>query len=67
MVCLALGWGSVGHVINERTFLDTLGGGVPKWIASLIMPLGYLLVAAVSFLGLVVALWGRGIGPSIGA
>jgi hypothetical protein len=28
--------------------------------------IGYLLVAAVSFLGLVVALWGRGIGPSIG-
>ncbi|MCH8072584.1 MAG: DUF1282 family protein [Proteobacteria bacterium] len=28
--------------------------------------IGYLLVAAVSFLGLIVALWGRGIGPSIG-
>ena len=28
--------------------------------------IGYLLVAAVSFLGLTVALWGRGIGPSIG-
>lgn len=28
--------------------------------------IGYLLVLAVSFLGLVVALWGRGIGPSIG-
>ena len=29
--------------------------------------IGYLLVAAVSLLGLTVALWGRGIGPSIGA
>jgi len=28
--------------------------------------IGYLLVAAVSFLGLTVAMWGRGIGPSIG-
>ncbi len=28
--------------------------------------IGYLLVAAVSFLGITVALWGRGIGPSIG-
>ncbi len=28
--------------------------------------IGYVLVAAVSFLGLTVALWGRGIGPSIG-
>lgn len=28
--------------------------------------IGYLLVAAVSLLGLTVALWGRGIGPSIG-
>jgi len=28
--------------------------------------IGYLLVAAVSLLGLIVALWGRGIGPSIG-
>ena len=28
--------------------------------------IGYLLVAAVSFLGLTVALWQRGIGPSIG-
>jgi len=28
--------------------------------------IGWLLVAAVSFLGLMVALWGRGIGPSIG-
>ena len=28
--------------------------------------IGYLLVAAVSILGLTVALWGRGIGPSIG-
>lgn len=28
--------------------------------------IGYLLVAAVCFLGLTVALWGRGIGPSIG-
>ena len=28
--------------------------------------IGYLLVAAVSFLGLTVALWGQGIGPSIG-
>jgi hypothetical protein len=28
--------------------------------------IGYLLVAAVSFLGLTVALLGRGIGPSIG-
>ena len=28
--------------------------------------IGYLLVAAVSFLGLIVALWSRGIGPSIG-
>ena len=29
--------------------------------------IGYLLVAAVSLLGLTVALWGRGVGPSIGA
>ena len=28
--------------------------------------IGYLLVAAVSFLGITVALWSRGIGPSIG-
>jgi hypothetical protein len=28
--------------------------------------IGYLLVAAVSLLGITVALWGRGIGPSIG-
>jgi hypothetical protein len=28
--------------------------------------IGYLLVAMVSLLGLLVAMWGRGIGPSIG-
>jgi hypothetical protein len=28
--------------------------------------IGYLLVALVSLLGLTVALWGRGIGPSLG-
>ena len=28
--------------------------------------IGYLLVAVVSLLGLTVALWGRGIGPSLG-
>jgi C4-dicarboxylate transporter DctM subunit len=46
VVSLVLAWGSVGHVRNEMSFLDSLGGGVPKWIASVIMPLGYLAVAA---------------------
>lgn len=45
LVSVALAWGSVGHVRNEMAFLDTLGGGVPKWIASLIMPVGYAGVA----------------------
>lgn len=48
LVTLALAWGSLGHVQNERQFTDALGGGLPKWYASLIMPLGYLAVA-VSF------------------
>lgn len=46
VVTVALGWGTVGHVVNERSFIDTLGGGMPKWIASVIMPVGYLTVAA---------------------
>jgi len=45
LVSLALGWGAIGHIQNERTFTDILGGGVPRWIASLIMPVGYLAVA----------------------
>jgi len=45
LVSVALAWGSVGHVRNEMAFLDTLGGGVPKWIASVIMPVGYAGVA----------------------
>ena len=45
LVCLALAVGTWGHVQNERTFTDTLGGGVPKWFASIIMPVGYGLVA----------------------
>jgi tripartite ATP-independent transporter DctM subunit len=44
VVSLALLQGSWGHVINERTFTSTLGGGIPRWIASLIMPAGYLVV-----------------------
>jgi len=46
LVCIALGWGTVGHVLNEHAFLETLGGGVPRWMASVIMPIGYLGVAA---------------------
>jgi tripartite ATP-independent transporter DctM subunit len=45
LVCLALAWGTYGHVRNEHSFLETLGGGVPRWIASVIMPVGYLGVA----------------------
>ena len=45
LVCLALAWGSYGHVRNEQSFLQTLGGGLPRWIASVIMPVGYLGVA----------------------
>jgi C4-dicarboxylate transporter, DctM subunit len=45
LVCIALAWGTYGHVQNERTFLETLGGGVPKWMGSVIMPVGYLGVA----------------------
>ena len=45
LVSLALLWGAWGHVLNERGFIDTLGGGLPKWLASTIMPMGYLAVA----------------------
>ncbi|HET9233368.1 MAG TPA: TRAP transporter large permease subunit, partial [Candidatus Eisenbacteria bacterium] len=45
LVCLALAWGTYGHVRNEQSFLQTLGGGLPRWIASVIMPVGYLGVA----------------------
>jgi len=51
LVSLALGWGSIGHIQNERAFTDILGGGIPRWTASLIMPFGYLAVA--------VAFWWR--------
>lgn len=46
LICLALAWGTVGHLRNEHSFLETLGGGVPKWIGSVIMPVGYYAVAA---------------------
>src|SRR5262249_29598802 len=49
IVCMALAWGTYGHVRNERAFLETLGGGVPRWIASVIMPVGYLGVAGWSW------------------
>ena len=49
LVCAALAWGTYGHVRNERAFLETLGGGIPRWIASIIMPVGYLGVAAWSW------------------
>jgi tripartite ATP-independent transporter DctM subunit len=44
IVSLALLQGAWGHMVNERTFTNTLGGGVPRWIASLIMPAGYFIV-----------------------
>ncbi|MFQ5655151.1 MAG: TRAP transporter small permease, partial [Planctomycetota bacterium] len=44
-VCAVLGWGAIGHIENERTFTDILGGGLPRWVASIIMPVGYAAVA----------------------
>jgi tripartite ATP-independent transporter DctM subunit len=46
VVSLVLMWGTVGHILNERTFTNTLGGGIPRWFGSLVMPLGYLAVAS---------------------
>jgi tripartite ATP-independent transporter DctM subunit len=44
-VTAVLAWTAVEVVRNERAFTSTLGWGIPTWIATTIMPVGFAVVA----------------------
>ena len=44
-VTAVLAWTAIDVVQNERAFTSTLGWGIPAWIATTIMPVGFALVA----------------------
>lgn len=45
-ICFSLAWASLQMVRAEREGGGILAAGVPRWVAQLIMPVGFLVVAA---------------------
>ena len=40
-----LAWGGVQLFLNEREAGSTIGGGIPTWMAQVVLPLGFALIA----------------------
>src|SRR5262245_47721970 len=40
-----LAWGGVELVVSERAASTTIGAGIPTWIAQLVLPAGFAVVA----------------------
>jgi C4-dicarboxylate transporter DctM subunit len=44
-IATILAWGGVALVLNERAAGTSLGAGIPTWIAQLVLPVGFALIA----------------------